>query len=254
MADIKVAVIQASTTLSDADVRAAVPALQAQVHRDFAPAWGIDADLSFVPKGGTPPPGAWWLVILDSSDTPGALGYHDLTPEGLPLAKVFAETDRGLGLQWTVTASHELLEMLADPDVNLTVFVESGSGAGTLYAYEVCDACEADEFGYSIGGVLVSDFVLPAWFESFRKKASTRFDHQDRIREPFGLLPGGYIGVFAVKSGSGWTQVTADGDPGSHPSGSRIRDRSRRRSILARQAPIAAAARAASPRRAVRPR
>jgi hypothetical protein len=227
MAEIKIAVINASTTLSDADVRAVVPALQAQVRRDFAPAWGVDADLAFVPKGGTAAPGAWWLVVLDTSDAPGALGYHDLTPEGLPLGKVFAETDRKLGLRWTVTASHELLEMLVDPNVNLTVFIETGSTTGTLYAYEVCDACEADEFGYSIEGVMVSDFVYPAWFESFRKKGSTRFDHREKIQEPFGLLRGGYIGVYEVKSGSGWTQVTAEPGTGASPIGSRIRNRSR---------------------------
>ena len=254
MAEIKVAVINASTTLSDAEVQDAVPALQVQVHRDFAPAWGIDADLSFVPRGGTAAPGAWWLVILDTSDAPGALGYHDLTPEGLPLGKVFAASDRGLGLQWTVTASHELLEMLADPDVNLTVFIESGSTTGTLYAYEVCDACEADEFGYSIGGVMVSDFVNPAWFESFRKRGSTQFDHQSKIQEPFGLLPGGYIGVYAVKSGGGWTQVTAATRPGAHPIGSRARNRSRNHLRTPRRVLATAAFPGGTNRRAARGR
>src|SRR5258708_5261525 len=142
MANIRIAVINASTVLTDAQVKAAVPALQTQVHRDFAPAWGVDADLSFVPKGESPDPGAWWLVILDTSDAAGALGYHDLTNEGLPLGKVFAKSDIDLGYAWTVTASHELLEMLGDPDINLTAFVEYTDKSGILYAYEVCDACE----------------------------------------------------------------------------------------------------------------
>ena len=51
MANVQIAVINASTVLNDAEVQAAVPALQTQVHRDFAPPWGIDADLMFVPKG-----------------------------------------------------------------------------------------------------------------------------------------------------------------------------------------------------------
>ena len=51
MANIQIAVINASTVLKDADVQAVVPALQTQVHRDFAPPWGIDADLTFVPSG-----------------------------------------------------------------------------------------------------------------------------------------------------------------------------------------------------------
>jgi len=42
-------------------------------------------------------------------------GHHDLTPDGLPVGKSFAGTDKHFGHSWTVTASHELLEMLADP-------------------------------------------------------------------------------------------------------------------------------------------
>src|SRR5207244_6897591 len=126
--------------------------LQTQVQRDFAPVWGIDADLSFVPQDSAPPSGAWWLVILDNSDQAGALGYHDVTNQGMPLGKVFAATDQQFGSQWTATASHELLEMLGDPEINLTVFVQSSQSAGVLYAYEVCDACEADQFGYNING------------------------------------------------------------------------------------------------------
>ncbi len=210
MTSIKVAIINASTVLKDGQVKAAVPALQTQVHRDFAPAWGIDADLSFVSKGAKPPSTSWWLTILDNSDQAGALGYHDLTKAGLPMGKVFAGSDIKLGYQWTVTASHELLEMLADPDINLTAFVESSAQSGILYAYEVCDACEADEFAYKIDGTPVSDFVYPAWFESFRKKGSAQFDYGRRIKKPFELLKGGYIGAYDVKAGGGWHQITTE--------------------------------------------
>jgi hypothetical protein len=102
--------------------------------------------------------------------------------------------------------------MLGDPDINLTVFVQDGDRPkGRLYAYEVCDACEDDSFGYTIDGVLVSDFVYPAWFESFRKAGSTQFDRQRHIRRPFDLLRGGYIGYFDVTGGHGWQQLTKDG-------------------------------------------
>jgi hypothetical protein len=180
------------------------------VHRDFAPAWGIDADLVFVPSGTAPPPGTWWLTFLDDSDQASALGYHETTSEGLPMGKIFARTVMQDNVQWTVTASHELLEMLADPEINLTVFVQPTETTGTLYAYEVCDACEADQYGYSIDGTLVSDFVYPAWFETSRTAGSTQFDYASQLQQPVPqLLPGGYIGVFDVGSGSGWRQITA---------------------------------------------
>lgn len=209
-ADLKVAIINESTVLSDSQVASVVPDLQTQVHRDFNSAWGIDADLSFVPQGGTPDGGAWWLAVLDDSDQAGALGYHDVTNEGLPLGKVFAGSDLKLGNSWTVTVSHELLEMLADPEVNLTVFVQPTADAGTLYAYEVCDACEGDQFGYKIGQTLLSDFVYPAWFESFQSEGDTQFDFGKYITKPFSLLADGYIGVLNVTTGSGWQQLTAE--------------------------------------------
>lgn len=212
MANIKIAVLNQYTALSDDAVQTVVAALQIQVHQDFAPAWGIDADLTYYPSGQTPPLDSWQLIIFDDSDQAGALGYHDLTPSGFPLGKVFAGTDKKYNSSWSVTASHELLEMLGDPDINLCALVESGNTAGTLYAYEVCDACEDDQYGYkvSVGGtdVLVSDFVLPSWFETFHP-AGTLYDFQKKITQPFQLLPGGYISIFKIGSGSGWTQETA---------------------------------------------
>jgi hypothetical protein len=210
MATIAVDIINASTVLTDQEVQAAVPDLQTQVHRDFAPAWGIDANLSFRAKSAKAHAGAWQLIVLDNSDQASALGYHDLTKAGLPLGKVFAGSDKQYGLSWTVTASHELLEMLGDPDINLTVFLERTNTSGRLYAYETCDACEDDQFGYKIGATLVSDFVYPAWFESFRKAKSTTFDFGKHITKPFQLLTGGYIGYYDVLSGNGWQQLTAD--------------------------------------------
>src|SRR5437667_8874014 len=125
MQDPHIAIVNACTVLTDDQIKAAIPALQTQVSRDFAPAWGVDAVLTFVPKGTKPPAGMWWLAILDNSDTAGALGYHDVTTRGLPLAKVFAATDIQYGAKWTITTSHELLEMLADPAVNQTVLIQS---------------------------------------------------------------------------------------------------------------------------------
>ena len=213
MANIKISFINSSTVRNDADVKSLTAVLQDQVRNDFAPAWGVDADLTFVAKGHKPDPASWWLVVLDNADQAGALGYHDLTDTGLPMGKVFAATDDQYHMAYSVTASHELLEMLADPDINLTAFVPDQSGqSGRMYAYEVCDACEADENAYagSDGKTLVSDFVYPSWFESFWKSGGTQFDRQKKISAPFQLLPGGYIGYYDVNSGGGWQQLTAE--------------------------------------------
>jgi hypothetical protein len=212
---IQIAVINESTVLADGDVAPVVAALQKQVTNDFRPVWGADAMLTIVAAGTPPPAGSWWLVLLDDSDQANALGYHDLTTEGLPIGKVFAASDLKAGTSWTVTASHELLEMLADPNVNLTVFVQSSNTGGILYSYEVCDSCEDDSYGYTIDNVAVSDFVYPAWFESFRPEGSVQFDRMNKIQNPLQLLNGGYVGVFHVNSGSGWQQTTAEKRPAS---------------------------------------
>lgn len=212
LSTVQISVINESTVLTDADIAPVVAALQKQVTNDFRPVWGADAELTMVAKTAQPPAGSWWLVILDDSDQAGALGYHDLTSDGLPLGKIFAASDLKANTSWTVTASHELLEMLADPNINLTVFVQNANTTGTLYAYEVCDACEDDSVGYQIDDILLSDFVYPSWFEDFHKTGSTQFDRTNQIQTPLQLLTNGYIGVFNVSAGSGWQQQTAQDD------------------------------------------
>lgn len=213
MSNFPVALVNASTVINDADGAAAAAALQIQVSRDFAPVWGVDATITYIPKGATAPASSWHLAILDNSDQAGALGYHDLTSSGQPLGKIFAKTDLTYKLQWSVTASHELLEMLADPWINLTVFDQNTSTAGRLYAYEVCDACEDDSFAYTINSVMVSDFVFPAWFEGWRAQSSTKFDFQNKITKPFALLRGGYISYFDIARGGGWRQEFGESIP-----------------------------------------
>lgn len=204
-----IALINASTAATDAELAAARDALQTQVDRDFGPEWGTFATLSVFAHAdavaGQIPPDAWWITLLDNSDVPNALGYHDLTPKGLPAGKCFVETEKAYGGDWRVCLSHELLEMLADPDVNLAVF----ASPTRLVSREVCDAPEADAYGYDIGNVRVSNFVTRAWFESFREKGETAFDFQKQILAPFSLLPGGYMSMLDLTTSSeGWRQIT----------------------------------------------
>jgi hypothetical protein len=81
-----IAVINASTAMSDADVQKMLPAFEQQWNKDLLPVWGVDdATFTFVPKKQKPASGTWWLVFLDNSDQAQALAYHDLTNEGLPI-------------------------------------------------------------------------------------------------------------------------------------------------------------------------
>jgi hypothetical protein len=122
-----------------------------------------------------------------------------------------------------------VLEMLGDPDINLWAFPNPDASKDRLYSYEVCDACEADEIGYLIDGVLVSDFLYPAWFESFRRPGSTQFDRQGQITRPFEILPGGYALVYDIRSGTGYHQVTGDDTVFRHSQRPRVGSRRERR-------------------------
>jgi hypothetical protein len=197
-----IAITNASTCLTDAQVEAAIPALQRQVSQDFKAYWDTDCSLTYLPKDQPLIPGWWQIVLTDNPDQAGALGYHEMTSQGTPLGKVFARLDIRSGSSWTVTLSHELLEMLADPWINLCA---QGSD-GKVYALEVCDAVEADGLGYEIDGLLVSDFITPSWFEPTE---ADRVDFKRRISQPFEIAPGGYISV--LEPSKGWTQITAKG-------------------------------------------
>src|SRR6266496_218740 len=116
-----------STVLTDAQIQDALPAFQAAVTLDFAPAWNAPAQLVFGPA----PAGAWTIAVSDDSDVYGALGYHDVQGSS-PIAKVFARTDIDNGYSWQVTLTHELFEMLADPYTDRTVPV----GARSFYMLE----------------------------------------------------------------------------------------------------------------------
>lgn len=167
----------------------------------FAGFWQTPCKLAMA---GTVPPAAWAIIFTDNADQAGALGYHDLTASGLPQSHVFVKTTLADGELPSVTAAHELAEMLADPAVNLLAM----SPRGTICALETADACEREQF--IIDGTAVSDFVTPAYFEAFRRQGSTRFDYLQKVDRPFRILHGGYLPVY--KPGTGWTQIFGELD------------------------------------------
>src|SRR5436190_11860626 len=190
-----IACINNATVPLGVNFKALVADLQKFVDSSFAPVWGTPAKLVRSDKFIA---GAWAIVFLDNADVANALGYHDLTPDGLPLSKVFVQTTLAVKQKVSVTACHELAEMLVDPAMNLA----AAGPRNVFYAYETADAVEEIEF--TIDGIAMSDFVYPAWFEAFRKPGSAQFDYAKKVRRPFQILAGGYMSVF--KNGK-WTEI-----------------------------------------------
>lgn len=204
-----VAIINKSTVLSDDIVRAAAMAIQKQVLEEFAIAGWPSGEVAFIEPGQLPSSDQYPIQVLDDTSQAGVLGFHDFpqTVDGKPIGFIFAKTDASYGLSPTVTLSHEILETFADPFICNVAMRQTSDTSAVNYAWEICDACEDDSLAYPINGILVSDFVYPAWFQDWRATKSTKFDHMGHIDSPFALAAGGYISTFTP--GQGWQQVTA---------------------------------------------
>jgi hypothetical protein len=90
-----------------------------------------------------------------------AAGCHGVLPTGSPVAIVDAN-QADTGVPWTVSASHELFEMLVDPRAQTTT--PTAGGAGDVWVDEVADPVE--DYWHWVRGVRLSDFVYPAWFQN----------------------------------------------------------------------------------------
>lgn len=220
-----VQLVHATTLVSWDDAKRVTAALQRQVRDDFGPEYGVRADVELVPRG-REHGDAWQIALVDSASSADDDGWHELTAHGQPLGKVFVRKVLRESGGWSSSASHELLELLADPDMNTTV-VAWGKRGSHLYAYEVCDPVQDDRSGYEIGGVLVSDFVLPSWFEAFHRRGSVAFDHVGHCDRPLQVLPGGYAQVTHADWVRGWRDVGPSRGRRGQARGSR---RGRRRS------------------------
>ena len=220
----RICVMNESTAITDAEVMAMIPAFEEQWNRDLESVWGVEeASFEFVYKGQNPAAKSWWCVFLDNSDQAGALAYHDLTSEGLPISKIFVKTLMQDNSSVSVGATHELCEMAVDPWLNSAYQDDQG----TFWAGEVCDPCEDGIYGYKIGSIEVTDFVAPSWFG--HQHAAAPYDFKGHVMQPFQVLSGGYAQKFDPSAG--WVQVTGDRALASHqlvaPAGSR-RDRRER--------------------------
>lgn len=199
--------------LSDEEVQGAIRVINRQIKEDFEPYWSLGATLRLEGKGGAKPKpqepadmrGDAIIYLWDKTNVPNALGYHDRNNHGIPFGFVFTELSASLGESWTVTLSHEALELIADPEVNLLVAGPHpvNSNLDVFHWYEMCDAVQAEN--YKIDDVEISNFVLPLYFTG-SEEVGGRNDflgrsHNGKTLKSFGVNPGGYVGFFNPQTG-----------------------------------------------------
>ena len=218
-----IAIVDVDVGISSKELNGVAHALQIQVNRDFSlpppHGYGISCTIRVAKSMTDIKPNEWVMGLYKTPDIQGALGYHDETPSGQPLMKIFPLLDTQAGQPWSPTASHELLETLADPNICRAV----QDSTGKFWAYEVCDGVENDS--YVINGYYVSNFALPPYFEPPSNLTGVKLDYMGLCTTPMETRPGGYNQYW---DGQQWQQILAQ-KPAANRSAKKAGGRGERR-------------------------
>jgi hypothetical protein len=235
MEAVAISVQNLSSVLSDEEAKAIVAALQAQTSDYNDSAWVTSqncspiASVTLMAQDDPIPTHTWHMELLDTSDQPGALGYHDeekgafrYRPPGgagrlgkakkhssrwwrkgteLPWMKIFAKTTLDDGGQPSEVASHELLEAAVDPRPGAAPKIVTDAARNRLVIVEVGDPVQ--DCGYDRAGRTVADFALPAWFGY---EDGNQMSFRSSVEEAFELAPGGYISFAPEDEPQAWQQ------------------------------------------------
>jgi hypothetical protein len=222
-----IAVINFTSTLNDQAVQDAIRAVNRQVLEDFVPTWGYGRVLRLQAVDFNPAdpdtlapqkvPADSVMYLVDEASLPGALGYHDLNTRDVPVGFVFVLDPN----DWTVTLSHEVLELILDPTVNLFVPGPDPRDANNLvlHTYEACDAVE--RISYSIDGTGVSNFLTPSYF-TVGDAPGTRNDFLGVGVPSFGVTHNSHIAFFDLSTGTFETVFGAQAPPRAAARGQRL--------------------------------
>ena len=200
----QLALVSESKLVGIGDVMRVAAALQKQASRDLAPIWNISATVDAFEKLEDVPIGYWPMIVKDDIGFSGAAGIH-LDKDRQPFALITSASDLD---SWSLTASHESLEMLVDPFGDRLIAGDSPKeGQGRVsFLIEVSDPSEAAEFAYTCNGILVSDFYTPKFFDPVASP-SVRYSFTGAIKEPRDVLPGGYLSWVDSTTGHWWQEI-----------------------------------------------
>jgi hypothetical protein len=204
-----VALVSESRHIGHGDLAMVSAALQKQATRDLARYWKLTATVDAFARLEDVPIGYWPIVIMDNIHVGGAAGVHE-DENGQPFALVTADADRDV---WSLTCSHELLEMLVDPFGNRLVAADSPKPdqGRVQMLVEVCDPSESAQYAYTVNGILVSDFYTPHFFDPLAA-SGVRYSFTGAIEEPRQVLPGGYLSWVEPGTGVWWQETWFAGD------------------------------------------
>jgi hypothetical protein len=197
----QVALVAETTAVTASRLNRVAAALQKQASRDFGPIWEVQATVDAFDTLEDVPIGYWPIIVMDDIHLSGAAGVHQ-DENGQPFALVQFSNS------WSLTASHECLEMLADPFGNRLIAGQSlKPGQGRVeYLVEVCDPPEDSQYAYTVNNILVSDFITPHFYDPVAS-TGVRYSYTGAITVPRQILDGGYIS-WHDPVGNHWWQLT----------------------------------------------
>lgn len=213
-----ISIVNRSKSLTDPQILETLRAINRQISEDFEPYWSFGATLRL--EGRTRGKldkatladmrGDAIIYLLDEADAEGALGYHETNFRGIPYGFVFTELCKELKESWTVTLSHEALELLGDAQNNLLVQGPHPEDPKkeVFHWFEMCDAVQS--LTYEIDGIEVSDFVLPLYFTTGEQDGGRNDFLGTKGFKSFGVTRGGYVGFYDPKKGEHITYAAPD--------------------------------------------
>jgi hypothetical protein len=186
MVERNVALVADTAKIDDAELKRVEQVLLTRVRRDLAPIWDVGAAIQSY-RDSHKIGDAWPVIVRDDIGQPGAASYHS-TNKGMPFALIAYNSD------WPFMASHDLVEMLIDPNANRLISGPNprrGQKKRVNYLVEVCDPCADRTNGYQIDGFQMADFCTPDFY--LEKPGNPRYSFTGAISKPFEVLAGGYL-------------------------------------------------------------
>ncbi len=188
-------------------------AIEHQVREHLGTYYEVNARVMALRHGDMLPNRTWPVHIVPDVKKGG--GFHsDL--EGAPFAKV------SIGPHWTMSASHEIIEMVFDPTggklhpapaIHLVDGQVKNAPGEFHYLTEICDPCESADCAYKIDDVVVSDFYTLSYFDA-DARPGRRYSFNRSVTAPRNVPRGGYLCWFNPSIGKMQMLRNLDRDPG----------------------------------------
>jgi hypothetical protein len=201
----QLALVSDTPELGVSELTKVAAALQKQIARDVAPIWELQATIDAFMHLEDVPPGYWPIIVRDDIEKDFA-GFH-CDQDGQPMALVTS------GQGWSVTASHEAIEMLVDPFGNRMVAGQSLKPDQGRVDYLVEVADPIGDKTYSVNGIEVADFCTPHYFDPIQS-SGVQYSYTGAIPGPRQLLSDGYLTWHDPVSNMWWQQSRfSSGEP-----------------------------------------